>query len=80
MINPSRVNPYAKQRKPTMKTPDIKLCPCCEADTRDAEPKCVQSPMFATGPDDCFLIWKCQECGCEWVHGQFNESEMKGGD
>jgi len=63
-----------------MKTPDIKLCPCCEADTSDAEPICVQFVRDDGSIASFRLDWKCQHCGYEWKHGQFNESEMKGGD
>jgi len=61
-----------------MKTPDRKLCPCCEASTDDARAECVQAEYGDVREGEYLLYWVCRNCGCRWEHGQSDKPEQKG--
>ena len=65
-----------------MKTPDRLDCPCCGLEIDPAMPGnsvsavCEQTEDNETGALlTCRLFWRCQVCGCRWLHGQY---ETKG--
>ena len=60
-----------------MKTPKINKCPCCEIDLIKHSPsaQCSQIKEANGHLQYSILSWVCTFCGCEWVHGQFNEKE-----
>jgi hypothetical protein len=59
------------------KDPDIGNCPCCKANTVFAKPNCIQTRDGSAELAQFILQWKCDVCGCEWVHGQFMADAKK---
>ena len=70
-----------------MKIPDRKDCPCCGTGLRtvgaSGDPNvaahCEQTEDNETGALlKCRLFWRCQVCGCRWLHGQYETKEEGG--
>ena len=71
--------------------PDTQTCPCCgefmyytstkKADgipainEQNTEAICVQAHDSAGVLAYHRLNWRCKTCGCQWPHGQFNQSK-----